>query len=146
MLSGLSEYFMTKNYVDTNPPKSWLDLFTIKQVKWSHRLGSAALDCLLKYGMMGTPLIETIVCVLQTLQRPTPWLSDLVLSSYVSHCTCMLQLPQRWVIHWPEAERSDHAVTSSCFGLCHRGSVSLLSTWRCSAPSYTAAVRRHVHG
>lgn len=27
------EYFMAKNYVDTNPPKPWLDLFTIKQVQ-----------------------------------------------------------------------------------------------------------------
>ena len=30
------DYLMMKNYVDSNPPKSLLDLFTIKQVKWSH--------------------------------------------------------------------------------------------------------------
>lgn len=151
-------HMMTKNYLDTNPAKSWLDLFTTKQVNWSQGLGSSSLQSLLKYGVMET----NSVCVQKPCrcrQQPSFSPFDLFLSLCVTpFMYAFAQLLWRWLMLSLEAERSDHAVTSSCFCLCHRGTVSFLLMWglfrsgihRCCSPSrgwqqiLTYGARKHV--
>lgn len=132
------DYLMMKNYVDSNPPKSLLDLFTIKQVKRSHRLGWAPLKSPLEYGSDGNATDWNHCLCTATLQiQPTShfltfWPFSFIMC-IIQHMHAPALLPCWQVIQSLEAERSDRAVTSSCFSLCHRGSVSLLSTWGSSA-------------
>lgn len=138
-----------KNYVDTNPPKSWLDLFTIKQVKieslaWISSIALSAEICQechsLKLSMYNNTADTGSISLLD-------FLTSIFLCLYICVSLCIYcawaQFPWWWVILTLKA---DHAVTSSCFCLCHRGSVSLLSTWSSSAPSYTSVVHHHMDG
>lgn len=119
------EYFMMKNYVDGNPPKSWLDLFTIKQVKQSHGAGisAAAITAdIWQDGRRWRLPVYSQKTPLGLSSGPRP------LVIFIAVCTCVPRhgslcrerLCQWGWEDWPHSD-------SSCFCLCHRRSVSLLS-------------------